>query len=666
MSSVDGNELELELFVPGRVCLLGEHSDWAGSFRRFNDKICKGFTLVTGTNQGLYARVKRHPSKLVLTTTDNNGAKSSAEFAMDRDTLLAVAREGGFWCYCAGVAYKMLTENIVGGIEIDNYMTTLPLKKGLSSSAAICVLVARAFNKLYDLRLSVRGEMEYAYQGELLTPSQCGRLDQAVAFGSTPVVMSYDGEFTGVDKVLMNVELHMVIVDLCAQKSTVEILKSLQSAYPFAQNEDHENVHKMLGQLNKDIVDRALVLLTETRPNGLETGEEVLEALGKLFNEAQANFDKYGGKVCPSQLTAPVLHKCLAYGPLQKHIYGGKGVGAGGDGTAQLLCKSAEDQQEVAKIVRNELKMDPILLTISSGVKISTAVIPAGGFAGSLFPASQACKAELFPIFDMVDGLCKPLIVHTVEQLLAEGIERVVLIIQQDDLVQFRRLFHQDVSPGNERNLKPEHKLYAQRLTDMGRRVELVVQRQQKGYGHAVYQARDHVGKRPFMLVLGHHYYYNTPGSRSCVKQILEAHKVAGSSVMGVKRTPLEQVSKFGTIAGSCKEGSGFIQISSIIEKPDQRLAKSSLHVDGFPENEFLTVFGMYAIEHDIFGILEEFIEHDLRDKNGLLPFTPALEELRKTHGVEGVLVEGERFPLNTPEGFVNMNTSLLARRSSP
>lgn len=52
--------------------------------------------------------------------------------------------------------------------------TTLPLKKGLSSSAALCVLVARAFNRAYGLRLTTRGEMQYAYDGERMTPSQVG------------------------------------------------------------------------------------------------------------------------------------------------------------------------------------------------------------------------------------------------------------------------------------------------------------------------------------------------------------------------------------------------------------------------------------------------------------------------------------------------------------
>ena len=41
--------------------------------------------------------------------------------------------------------------------------------------------VARGFNKVYDLKLTVRGEMEAAYLGEILTPSKCGRMDQVSA-----------------------------------------------------------------------------------------------------------------------------------------------------------------------------------------------------------------------------------------------------------------------------------------------------------------------------------------------------------------------------------------------------------------------------------------------------------------------------------------------------
>ena len=29
----------MRLFVPGRICLFGEHSDWAGGYRRINADI---------------------------------------------------------------------------------------------------------------------------------------------------------------------------------------------------------------------------------------------------------------------------------------------------------------------------------------------------------------------------------------------------------------------------------------------------------------------------------------------------------------------------------------------------------------------------------------------------------------------------------------------------
>jgi galactokinase len=138
-----------ELFVPGRVCLFGEHSDWAGSFTRFNADISPGVTIVCGTNQGLYARVRRHPSHLVITTTTDAGEKVGPfELELNTEKLLACAQEGGFFSYAAGVAYKICTDYRVGGLVIDNYKTDLPIRKGLSSSAAFCVLVARAFNRM--------------------------------------------------------------------------------------------------------------------------------------------------------------------------------------------------------------------------------------------------------------------------------------------------------------------------------------------------------------------------------------------------------------------------------------------------------------------------------------------------------------------------------------
>ena len=84
---------------------------------------------------------------------------------MDEQELKRIAKSGSFFCYCAGVASYMLEWYKVGGVRIKITDMTLPIKSGLSSSAAICVLVARAFNLLYNLNLNTLGEMNIAYVG---------------------------------------------------------------------------------------------------------------------------------------------------------------------------------------------------------------------------------------------------------------------------------------------------------------------------------------------------------------------------------------------------------------------------------------------------------------------------------------------------------------------
>ena len=41
----------INLFVPGRLCIMGEHSDWTGKYRNINNKINKGYAIVTGIEE---------------------------------------------------------------------------------------------------------------------------------------------------------------------------------------------------------------------------------------------------------------------------------------------------------------------------------------------------------------------------------------------------------------------------------------------------------------------------------------------------------------------------------------------------------------------------------------------------------------------------------------
>ena len=99
----------MKIFVPGRICLFGEHSDWAGGYRRINGKIEKGRALVVGTNQGLYAEVKPHPDKLIFRSRLPDGThKGPFELPMESKALLEAASAGGFISYVAGTAYQIL------------------------------------------------------------------------------------------------------------------------------------------------------------------------------------------------------------------------------------------------------------------------------------------------------------------------------------------------------------------------------------------------------------------------------------------------------------------------------------------------------------------------------------------------------------------------------
>jgi UTP-glucose-1-phosphate uridylyltransferase/mevalonate kinase len=631
----------MKLFVPGRICLFGEHSDWAGGYRRMNADIEKGHTLICGTNQGLYAEVEPHPNALVLSSVTPEGEKlGPVEIPMELGSLFREAQKGGFWSYICGVAYQVLTNYHVRGLVIDNSRTDLPIKKGLSSSAAVCVLAVRAFNRVYDLKLTVRGEMELAYQGEITTPSRCGRMDQGCAFGNRPVHMIFDGDRLDTHELQAGRDMHFVIIDLLARKDTIEILSRLNRCFPVAENELEHGVHELLGPINKRTVRRAI----ET----LEAGDA--QSFGALMVEAQAEFDRLAAPVCPEELTAPVLHRVLRYGPLRPHIWGGKGVGSQGDGTAQLLARGPEAQEEVIRIIQGDLGLPCYKLTVSTGPKIRKAVIPAAGFGTRLFPATKAVKKELFPVVDR-DGIAKPAILLIVEEALEAGIEDVIIVVQEPDLREFRALFHEQITIENFNKLPRHFQDYAQRIHDMGRRVRFAVQPTQEGFGHAVFAAREAVGGEPFLLMLGDHIYRST-GAASCASQLLDAFRRHGTSILGLRRSPEASLASFGTVTGVWLEENRVLNVTEFAEKPTVDYARSNLRVPGLPEGEYLTVFGEYVIKPEIFDILAEHIANNVRER-GEFQLTSALDRLRRTDGFMGLLLDGTRYDIGQPDSYL-------------
>jgi len=341
-----------KLFVPGRLCLLGEHADWAGQYG-----IHPGYCLVIGTDQGIHAIASPAGEFIVetaLPVSDDSDIQQPLTFHKnwnEQDLLEAATDKNEFFRHCAGVAYQVLKRYGVGGINLRIERMDLPLKKGVSSSAAVCITVAKAFDAVYGLNLFPHELMELAYQGERMTGSQCGRMDQACIFGKTPVLLTFTGpDDVRIEPIFPEGEIDMIIVDLAGRKNTVKILADLQGAYPSS-----KELQQALGEDNEKFVRLGCRAVVQ--------GDAKL--LGEVMSAAQQNFDKKIAPYCIEELSSPLLHKLLSLESIQEHIYGGKGVGSQGDGTAQLVARSKSDCDEIiGKIKAAFPKMRCFPLTI--------------------------------------------------------------------------------------------------------------------------------------------------------------------------------------------------------------------------------------------------------------------------------------------------------------
>lgn len=634
----------ISLFVPGRLCLFGEHTDWAGKYRTMNADIVPGASIVTGIEQGIYAEVEKS-SIFEMYSEAPEIIEVWQDFScrMNEQELKNVAKSGSFFSYCAGVVSYMLEWYHVGGVKITLKSMTLPMKSGLSSSAAICVLVARAFNKIYHLNLNTMGEMNIAYVGELRTSSRCGRLDQACAFGVKPNLMTFDGDEVEVKTLNVKKHLYWVFADLCAKKDTIKILRDLNKGFPFASNEVELREQRALGELNQNIIDRAVSYMA--------SGDA--EALGKLMVEAQQLFDFNIAPMCPEELTSPKLHETLNDPVIQRLSYGGKGVGSQGDGSVQFLAKDKDCQQQIIDYL-NSKGMKAYPLTIKPVHTVRKAVIPVAGFGTRLYPASRALKKDFFPIPDK-DGIVKPVILILLEELLKSGIEEICLVLgSEEERLKYRDFFETPLPEEHLRKLNPEMQEYENRILSIGKKLRYVYQKEKRGFGHAVYQAADFAGSEPVLLLLGDTL-YRTDSNKPCALQLIEKYEQYNKLMVSIHPIPLSEVSHYGILSGTWEDKNETeLNISQMREKPKASYAEEFLGVkckDG--ERKYMSVFGQYIITPEVFEQLRTDVMES-NDSTKEIELTSALDKVREQYGMIGVQLQGRMYDMGNYNAFVN------------
>ena len=635
----------MKLFVPGRLCLFGEHTDWAGHYRTMNADIRPGAAIVTGIEQGIYAEVEKSSIfELYSEAEEISGVWKDFSCRMDETELKRVAKSGSFFCYCAGVASYMLEWYKVGGVRIRITSMTLPMKSGLSSSAAICVLVARAFNLLYNLNLNTLGEMNIAYLGELRTSSRCGRLDQACAFGVKPNLMTFDGDEIEVRSLNVKKHLYWVFADLCAEKDTIKILADLNKAYPFPSNEAEQREHEALGEDNLEIVDRAIRFMAE--------GDA--ESLGKLMTEAEALFDEKVAPMSPA-LWSPILHGVLQDPNSQPLVWGGKGVGSHGDGSVQFLAKSEEAQTQLMNYL-NDHGMKAYKLTLKPVHTVRKAIIPVAGFGTRLYPATRALKKDFFPI-PCPDGMVRPVILILLEELVQSGIEEICLVLgSEEERQQYADYFERPLVEEHLRKLNPEAQEYENHILDIGKRLHYVYQKEKRGFGHAVYQAAQFVGNEPVLLLLGDTL-YRSDSNKPCALQMVEEYERYNSLMVSVHPIPLAEVSRYGILHGVWEDKMNHVMsVDTMMEKPKASYAEEFLGVrNKQDEKEYYSVFGQYILTPEVFSQLhEDIMQKEIEgDHVTEIELTSALEAVRKRSGMMGIRLQGRMYYMGNPSALV-------------
>src|SRR5580704_3987173 len=162
-------------------------------------------------------------------------------------------------------------------------------------------------------------------------------------------------------------------------------------------------------------------------------------------------------------------------------------------------------------------------MRVNLKMKVRKAVITAAGAHQRTLP--------LQTLIDR-DGVEKPILRILLEEVLSAHIEQACVVI----------------APGDET-------LYSQAAGDLAPMVRFVEQPEPRGYGHAIFCARQFTGSDPFLHLVGDHVYLST-SENGCARGLVALAERERCTVSSVQPTRENQISRYGAIGGQHVTGS--------------------------------------------------------------------------------------------------------------
>ena len=272
--------------------------------------------------------------------------------------------------------------------------------------------------------------------------------------------------------------------------------------------------------------------------------------------------------------------------------------------------------------------------------KIHKAVIPAAGFGTRFLPATKAIAKEMIPIVDT------PTIEYIVREAMEAGIDEFLIIINdyKDSIKE-----HFGHNKPLEEFLKSKNK---QQELDIilelpsKIKVDYVVQKEQKGLGHAILQAKEWANNDPFAVLLGDDVVVNK--DYPAIKQLCDYFEKVQSTIVGVQEVAYEATKLYGVVAPSSNFIDSACKIYDFVEKPDPDKAPSRL-----------AVLGRYVLTPKLF----ELLETQSTGKGGEIQLTDAIKRLIEFEDVYAYNFKGKRYDVGSKEGFVEATIDFALER---
>lgn len=226
--------------------------------------------------------------------------------------------------------------------------------------------------------------------------------------------------------------------------------------------------------------------------------------------------------------------------------------------------------------------------------KVRKAVIAAAGFGTRFLPQTKAMPKEMLPLVD------KPIIQHIVEELVAAGIEDIVIVTGYHKRAIEDHFDHTstDLKISLENSGKNEILKEVKKISGLAN-FAYIRQKGPYGNGTPLLNAAHLIGDEPFIYTFADDFVVSTPPRFEQLLAVREAH--GGSVISCVRRSEDEDFGKYGYVAGD-EVSPGIIDIKTAVEKPGSR--------DKSP-SDLASVSG-YLFEPAIFDYLGKLLkEHD-------------------------------------------------------